>query len=386
MNTDKTPDNRQSAQLAAQLRRLPLQAPPAGLSEAVLARIATRRPGLFRRLGLFFTAPIHLTFRPLSAACLIILVCSVSLFIWPPDRPTPRNHAPIAGDALSSSLLLADAKAAYLIGRGMLELHRHEESLALLQRAAALAPNNPDYALWEGIAHWKNGNLDQERESYLRGLKQAPESSTLLVNLGHHYLSNGRLEEALDTYRTVQSLAPDTAIAWYNSGLIYREMNLVAKEMASWKHYLQTQRFGSQAFRAVERLNAYGDFSYRSYQIGPRTLIIRQEALLSPDATIDDKRQEVAVLADFLEKNERLTLEVATFYAGDLERARRQALAIKKLIAAHSDTPLTGRIKVSWFDVPELFAITGPGGTELAESLLLFGTMTATQNKQEVSI
>ena len=123
-----------------------------------------------------------------------------------------------------------------MVGRGLLQADNSEEqALAFLQRASLLEPQNPEFAYWEGVGHWANGNQEEERTSYLRGLGADPQSVPLLINLGHNYLSDKNYNEALDAYRAVLALSPGEPVALYNSGLIYRALNQVPEEMNSWR-------------------------------------------------------------------------------------------------------------------------------------------------------
>ena len=40
-----------------------------------------------------------------------------------------------------------------------------EEALPLLQKASLSAPDNPEYAYWEGLCFWANGMPEKERSS-----------------------------------------------------------------------------------------------------------------------------------------------------------------------------------------------------------------------------
>ncbi|MDX9895435.1 MAG: tetratricopeptide repeat protein [Desulfofustis sp.] len=372
--THKQPFEETHHQLIEQLQQLPLHQPPPGLGTEILARIRQRPAGRRLRLTRLFSAPAVLTFRPAVTVCLAAMLIGAFVLGRFSTRITDADP-----------LQLADAEAAYLAGRELLAAEKRTDALALLRHAARLSPENPEFALWEGIAHWTNDQPDQERASYLRGLRVAPDSLPLLVNLGHHHLSNGDYQQALDSYAKVLTIAPEEPAAWYNSGLIYRQLGQKEQEIAAWKNYLHRQRLGIKALRAVERLNGAGDFSYRAYWIGTQRVIVHAQALLAAEPLAADLQHEAAMLAAMLTDNQALTLTITTFCSGDANRARHRALLFKRLIAETATSPVDRRIAVSWFDSPETIPFPGKEQDRPAEDLLLFGSSTHQQNK-EVSI
>ncbi|MCB2215005.1 MAG: tetratricopeptide repeat protein [Desulfobulbaceae bacterium] len=372
--TSQHPFEREHQRLIERLHEMPMQPPPLGIGAQVMARINDRRSQRFRRLARLTLAPISIRFRPALVGCFGILLIAVFVL----GRYSVRQEG-------ADPLQLLDAEAAYLVGRELLAAEKQAAALTLLQLAANLAPENPDFALWEGIAHWHNKQPEQERSSYLRGLSSTPDSLPLLINLGHHHLSNGSYLDALDAYRKALTIDPLEPTAWYNSGLIYRLLDRKEEEIDAWKNFLYRQRFGIRALRAVERLNSAGDYSYRPYWIGPRRVIIHTEALLAEDSALTNLRHEAAMLTALLTENQELTLTIATFYAGNTDRARQRALLLKQLIAEAPGSPLENRIAVSWFDSPETIMLPSTESRTRAEGVLLFGFSDHQQN-QEVSI
>lgn len=274
-------------------------------------------------------------------------------------------------------------QSAYLVGRGLLQAHSsREQALAFLKRASVLDPDNPEFAYWEGVGYWANGDQEQERQSYLRGLAINPNSLPLLINLGHNYLSNKRYGEALRIYQKVLAIDPGEATARYNSGLIYRVEGMTAKEIYSWRMFLQNNRSGTKAFRALQRLNAYNDFSFRAYRIGFRDVIINQHSILDDSLPEKARQNELEAVASILEDNRYLGLEVVTFVENDLEAARKKAIEIKNLIKG-TEKNVSDRVRLSWFDTPEL--ILSPNGKiegELSESILLFSQVMTNFSKE----
>ena len=384
---DTNPLTSREQELIEQLQNLPLKEVPTDLADRVMARISSPRPSLSRAIWNFVSQSQTISFRPIYAIGVALLICG-SFFL---GQISHQNPVQVATNTYSESQIqpetLENPESAYMVGRGLLQADNSEaQALAFLRRAALLDPQNPEFAYWEGVGHWANGDKEGERRSYLRGLGTDPQSVPLLINLGHNYLSDKNYHEALDAYQAALALSPNEPVALYNSGLIYRALNRVPEEISSWRSFLQDNRLGAQAFRAVKRLNGYQDFSFRSYLVGPRKIIVNQQALLDESLPEDIRQEELAPLASILEQDKELTLEVVAFIANDREAARQRAFEIKKMIIQMSDSDIKKQVRLSWFDAPE--TLQGQDGTpaaELTEGLLFFAHLT-TEHDLEVSI
>jgi tetratricopeptide (TPR) repeat protein len=283
--------------------------------------------------------------------------------------------------------ILENPESAYMVGRGLLQADNSEaQALAFLQRAALLEPQNPEFAYWEGVGHWANGDKEGERRSYLRGLGADPQSVPLLINLGHNYLSDKNYQEALEAYQAVLALSPDEPVALYNSGLIYRTLGMTSDEISSWQGYLQRNRQGAKASRAIKRLHGYGDYTFRSYRIGEQTVIVNQQRLLDDYEPAESQHAEFADIVSALDEDQWLNLEIVVFIENDREAAMERALNMKKMISTLSSSDVNRRVGVSWFDVPETIQSADTDQSViLSEGMLLF-THLKTETDRETSI
>ncbi len=387
MNMDTHPRNSSEQDLIDRLHRLPLEKAPADLSDRVMARIAAPKPSLAAAIWNLVSRPYSISFRPVYAFGFAVLVCG-AFFLGKNTRQVPvqiaQNSLPVAQIQPET---IENPESAYLVGRGLLRADSSErQALAFLQRASLLEPQNPEFAYWEGVGHWANGDEDAERSSYLRGLEADPDNVPLLINLGHSYLGEKRYKEALGAYQAVLDLVPGNPVARYNSGLIHRALGMVSEEIASWRSFLQEHREGTKPFRAVQRLNDYGDFSFRIYQIGVRKIIVNQQLLLDESVPEEMKQEELAGIASILEENDQVNLEVVVFIEHDREAARKRAITLKRLLVQNSKTDVADQVSLSWFAAPETIEKgDSTSGVELSEGLLIFSRL-ITENNKEVSI
>ena len=371
------------AELIEKLKSLPLQDVPFDLTNRVMDRISSLPTSVVQSIWNYISQTQTISFRPVYAFSLLLFICG-AFFIGRVSQPVPQQSGAIPPVIRELQPAMIDtSQSAYLVGRGLLQADGSQgQALAFLKRASVLEPRNPEFAYWEGVGYWANGNQEQERQSYLRGLEINPDSLPLLINLGHNYLSTKRYQDALHTYHKVLVLAPEEPDALYNSGLIYRVQGMIDEEVYFWRMFLQNNRSGTKAFRALQRLNAYNDFSFRAYRIGLKEVIVHQQALLDDSLPEQIKLNEIETIASMLEDNSYLDLEVVAFVENDHEAAQRRAIEIKNLIK-NTGKNVSNRVKLSWFDTPELIqSENGKIVSELSESILLFSQVDTNFNKE----
>ncbi|WP_163337363.1 tetratricopeptide repeat protein [Desulfopila sp. IMCC35008] len=388
----------ENRELIDSLKRLDLEDVPDGLTQDIMDRIDSGSGrGIMAWLREFFvkSRPVAFSFRPVYVCAVLILVCASFLagrVSVEPQRevalaPTPQTSRVLSPTPHQTSPLaipedVEGSYQAYLMGRALLESEKNVQAMRMFRKASILEPDNPEYAYWEGVGYWRLGYPEKERLSYLRGLESDPRSVPLLINLAHNYLSQQEYEKALEAYSAVLTVSPDEPAALYNIGLIARQLGRIDDETAAWKAYLDVIRVGKFAYRAVERLNAYGDYSYRLYQVGVRKVILAANVLAGEVFTEADVRRELAPLATILDSDRRIQLDVVVFKANDSVYAYNRAQDLKKILVDMAASGGAERIKLSWFDEPEVVERENMQPVELNESLLIFSSVI--EDKQEV--
>lgn len=362
------------------LKDLPEIPVPAGVTERVMDSIS-RPKGEHARFNLFWSSIFSYQYRGMLAMAMVVLLVGVFLL---GRFSVNRVVTPVelAGADSSPEMVAGDAMALFKAGRELVEADKPHEALGYFQRAALLEPDNVELAYWQGVGYWLTGDQHNERQSYLRGLETAPQSVPLLENLGHNYLGTGEYQQALQTYQAILEVSADRPMARYNTGLIYRKLGMIDDETDAWRSYLQVKRTGKWAFKAVDRLNGYGDFSYRAYRVGIRKLILDQDVLLTGTMGRDGLAGEVSPLAAMLESNKRLRLDIVVFKDGDIEGARQKAWMLKRQISSLTRHESGDRIKLSWYGEPEKIQITENEDYELPEGVLIFGSYIPEQAKE----
>jgi len=365
--------------LIKRLQQLPELEPPPNLVNEVMTRIRPARKPLWQQVFSYLARPRHITLQPLPLAGAAMLAAAVFWLgmVTGMNRVQPEGQ-PVQVTGVEKAL--EDPKASFLAGRGLMTAGLVAEALPLLQKASLSAPDNPEYAYWEGLCYWANGMPVKERSSYMRGVSSSPDTVPLLLNLGHNLLEQEKLGDALVQYSRVLTVAPHEQTALYNSGLIYNLQQDPQNEITTWKTYLQYYRSGINSFRAVTRLNNLNDFTYRIYHLGTRKIILHQSALVRMSPA-DEVSHEVEILAEGLRNDPRLLLDIVFFHEGNALTARENAIQLKKYIVAAAGEKGEQRIRLSWFGEKETIQ-TSKGNYQPPESLLLFGRRIFTQEKE----
>ncbi len=372
-------NNSNKEHLSRLLRQLPDRIPPARLVEQIMETVNESNKQYGRpEKPKFFSLPSWNTLWPrqFAAACSIVLAFWIGLYVG-----GKKEDAIVQSSTLElPAYVYQNAQAGFLVGRGILAAGKeNDKALALIQHASQLSPDNPEYLFWLGTAHWRMGDTEMEQQSYRKAVQVDPDYVPALVNLGHNLLENKESIEALQTYNKVLSIVPDHEIALYNRALAISITGESNQTIDAWKQYLRSYRSGKWAHRAVQHLNGQNDFSYRVYQIGVRRIILNQELLLGPLTA--DKKREVEYLAETFKQAPVSNINLTFFYAGDKEKARKQATSLKSLLS-NSLQNHNKRIRISWFAEAEVVQ-TASGIKSLQNGVLIFGKLQLSQVQGE---
>lgn len=242
----------------------------------------------------------------------------------------------------------------YYYGRLLLRSQKAEAALPYLQRATSLEPQNADYQFWTGVAHGELQQAKQERARYEQVLKLEPEHQQALTALGNSYLRSRQYEKALKPYNRALALWPENPSALYNRALALSKLGWKKEASGAWHRYLAVNSSGILARTAVEHLNASGDFSYRNYTIGVRTVTTEQLRFEKNGADIgQESLASLERIGEAVNKSPSGVLQVVVYQKGNAALAKARAINIRKAILKRFPELGRERIGISWFGEPQ---------------------------------
>ena len=337
-------------ELIDQIRNLPEVDPPAGLSDRIMTTLSDHRRPLWRILLYRWSRPRTITIRPLKWAA--VGTAAVALMIVVSLSRTPQRPASSLTQTLA--YLDSDAKIHHMLGRELLAKNKAQEAMVHLRRAVDIQPDDANYHFWLGVNYWALEEFDQELAYYQTALQIDPNLLPAHAYIGHNYLDRGDWERALYHYGRVLEDAPRHAGALFNRGLALRYLGDTPMENEAWRAYLTHYNRGERAMRAVDFLNANGDFSFRQIQLGPLRMV-KQRIQFDRNQTtlIETDRATLNDIGQILARNRKLQLHVVAYVDNDADLAKRRARAVKRYLRDNFEGLSSQRIKLSWFGVPE---------------------------------
>ena len=267
-----------------------------------------------------------------------------------------------------------NASTNYYLGRFLLADGHYQEAVKYFKSATKLGMKNADYNFWLGVAYGVSKQPHLERKSYQTALSIKKKHIQALTYLGHNQLESGEYQAALKSYEKVLKLRPANPSALYNRGLIMKKFDRTPEEKKAWKEYLASYPSGSMARRAVNHLNVLGDFEYRNYIIGSRTVTLEMIQFEPFTAKVwKGSRPSLDLLGSILTNAKKITLQIVAYQKNNKPLAESRAKSIKKYLLKHFSKIRPNRIRVSWFDVPEKITVNKKT-FKLEESINFFAT------------
>ncbi len=246
------------------------------------------------------------------------------------------------------------AEAQYFMGRFQLAENHPKEARNFLQQAVKLSPKKADYHFWLGVAYAANKESDLERKSYLRAIELDDKHVQALTYLGHNQLDKFEYENALNTYNKVLKLSPNNPSALYNRALILKHFGKTLEERLAWKEYLALYPSGAMGQQAAMNLNELGDFAYRNYLIGSRTVTLKKIRFepLTPKLQ-KNSHESLDFLGEILQKNKAIAIHIVAYQKDAKKMAELRAKSIKIYLLNKFPEIESSRLMVSWFGITE---------------------------------
>jgi tetratricopeptide (TPR) repeat protein len=229
-----------------------------------------------------------------------------------------------------------DPAANYYMGRFYLALEKPEQSLPYLRKATRYRPSKADYYFWLGVAYWGVRDFEQESYAYEKALNRNVKHIPARLYLAHNLLDSGEMKKALKQYDKVLKKDPKNPEALYNKGLALKDLNRAVEEIGAWEMYLQYYPEGKWALRAVDHLNARGEFSYRNFQIGHRRVTLERIGFSSGSSTLlSSAEPSLKVVGSIMSINKRIEIKIVAYKKGNPSLAEARAKAIKEYLVRH---------------------------------------------------
>ena len=247
-----------------------------------------------------------------------------------------------------------NASANHYLGRFYLAENQPKAGLRYLRRSAKLNPEHADTFFWAGIAYSQLNNPERERANYLKALSLDPRHIQARTYLAHNQLERKKYTAALRNYNKILDRQPDHPAALYNRADILNRQGEKTKAKIALKRYLSHYPSGTFARLAVSRLNEMGDFGYRNYTIGRRTVTLKAIEFVTPAAEVSSaSRPSLDVIGAILDNNRRISLNIVVYQKGNKKLAAARARGIKTYILKKFPAIEADRLQLSWFGLSE---------------------------------
>ncbi len=129
--------------------------------------------------------------------------------------------------------------------------------------AAAIRLNNL------GVARMNQGRIVEALESFREALRRDPSLLTARMNEGIALLNNQRFDEARQALLDATRQQPNNARAWYNLGILYRNLSQIESAVAAFEQVAKTDPGDADTFYFLGQLHAQAmqfDQAVASYQ------------------------------------------------------------------------------------------------------------------------
>ena len=174
------------------------------------------------------------------------------------------KRAPDALDCLDKACALAPDDPAILNQHAnvLVTLGRPEEALAEFRQVLARLPNHVEARLNCGLAQAMLGFPEQALADFDTAVQFAPGHPGVHYNRGVALLKLGRYAEAVEANNRALAIAPDHANAWLNRGKALLQLNRLDEAIAGFDEALRVRRdFADAHFNKALALLLRGDYA-----------------------------------------------------------------------------------------------------------------------------
>ena len=244
-----------------------------------------------------------------------------------------------------------NASSQYYLGRFLLAKGKSKEATVHLKKAVSLDKSNAQYHSWLGVAYSLNKDYKNERKEYLKALSFDKNHLQSLIYLAHNYYDKKEYTKALEYYFRVLEISSENQTVLYHRAMSFKKLGRKAEEIVAFKEYLSYYPSGSFAKEAVISLNKLGNFEYRNFVVGIRTVTLKNINFKPFTSNIDyESEKSLDVLGEILTKNKNLEIHIVAYQEKNLDLAKQRVKSIKKYLLNKYPKIKETRLKLSWFD------------------------------------
>lgn len=243
----------------------------------------------------------------------------------------------------------------YYYGRLLLRSEKAEAALPYLRKAGRLDPGKADYRFWTGVTYGLLRQRNEERVEFEQAIRLDPGHEQALTSLGHWHLRQKQYATALEMYEKALAIQPDNPAALYNRALCLSKLGRRQEEQRAWHRYLAANSSGGGlAVNAVAHLNALGDYSFRNYRLGARTVAVERIRFSPSRADVaKESFPELKMIGEIAGSMKSGVLQVVVYQKNDVDLARERAQEIRKFLLKNAHGLSMDRIGISWFGEPQ---------------------------------
>lgn len=360
--------------LEEMIPKLPDKQPPAELRKKIMRALPEYKEPLIKRmLRLINTSPFGYRAAVVAASLVLTFYGGMQFDrIYQADQQK-LNEWTAAQEDMSSEAL-------FYFGRSLLATGKSMEALNAFSKAELLQPDNPHYSLWKGKAYSAMGALEEELQTYSQLVIKWPDLLPARLHLADSLLRSGEALQAQRLYEQILVDYPKEKTALYKRAVALREQGNTAGEAEALRSYLDFYRTEDSASEVLVRLNDLGDYSFRKYQLGPKTVILNQNCLLDHEG--HSQKLEVEHLVRYLKNNALGKVSIVVFVQNDAQQAKTIAQSLHKAIAETGESLENSSVGFSWFDAPEPLVSPNRETISLSKGVLIFSTPKDSLNKE----
>lgn len=248
----------------------------------------------------------------------------------------------------------------YYYGRFLLAKNNKKEALIHFKKAVTLDNLKADYHSWLGVAYASLNQYKNERKEYLKALSLDKNHLQSLVYLSHNFYEKKDYIKSFEYYNRVLKVTPENKSALFYRAMSLNKLGRKAEEIVAIKEYLLNYPTGAYARQLVVNLNNLGNFDYRNYTIGVRTITLKDIKFKPFVSELEyDSQSSLDILGKILDKNRDIKLHILVYQEKNKELAKQRAKKIKQYLLDKYPQINSYRLKLSWFGKSKSIKVEG---------------------------